>query len=164
MLKFYQWIKKEIINIIPAVIYFVIAFNLIHFTVGLSLCAGEPRDYTYWTVTLGALIVGKMLLIINSFPFVNLFPNKPLACNITWKFFLYGFFVFIFHTLEAIFHYSLKYKNIDQAYVLLKAELVSSLFWATQMWLLLLFFIFVVFSEFVRILGKNKVKEILFGK
>jgi hypothetical protein len=156
-------LREEAINAIPAIIYFCIAFNLIHFTLGLDSMPAEVRYYSYLGVTVGALVIGKILIIVNTLPFVNLFPNRPLAYNIVWKFFLYSFFILLFRTIEAYLHLLYKYQNFSVAGQFFKFTIVSSHFWAVQMWLFLVFFVFVVFAEFTRVLGKDKVKQILFG-
>ena len=161
MSHFIKWIKEEIIHIIPAVIYFSLAFNLIFFTSGLNEPAGEVRYFSYLSVTFAALIVGKVLIIVNTFPFINAFPKKPLIYNILWKSFLYAIFTLIFWILEELFHLDKKYQNLSHVITQLKHELNSPAFLATILWLLSTLFIFVVFSEFMRVLGKEKIINIL---
>lgn len=156
-------IKQEIKSVIPAIIYFAIAFNLIYFTVGLSLEPGEVRYFTPLFVNMGALIAGKVLIIANALPFINVFPHKPLIYNILWKLFIYTLCIYIFWVIETLFHLADKYKKIDSIFQHLKLDMMSPLFWSAMLWLIAVFLIFVIFSEFIRVLGKDKILKILLG-
>lgn len=162
-MKKFTKLKQELMSIIPAVIYFAIAFNLIFFTTGLALQPGETRYFSYLTVTLGALIVGKVLLIVNYFSFVNAFPNKPLIYNITWKFFIYTSAVILAWFIEEFIKLAYRYDNIPDAFARLHADLELPSFWSSILWLALVFLIFVVFHEFACAIGRRKVMELLFG-
>jgi hypothetical protein len=157
------WFKEECIRVFPAVLYFAIALNLIHFTTGLALRPGETRYYTYYSVTLGALIIGKILIIINSLPFINAFPNKPLIYNISWKFCLYGIATLIFRVLDGFTRLSLDLDNASAAWQLVLVALTTPLFWSTEMWVLLIFLVFVIFNELINAVGVSKVKHMMFG-
>ena len=163
MPRIYQWVKTEIIRVIPAIIFFAIAFNLINFTEGLIRAPGQPRYYTYLGVTISALVMGKVLLIVDSFPFINAFPNKPLIYNITWKFFIYSFFVLLIRLVENFIDLVYKLKNFSVASQHLQTELQYPIFWSTEMWLLSLFVVYVVATEFIRAIGRKKVIEMLLG-
>jgi hypothetical protein len=156
-------IKQEIIGVIPAVIYFCIVFNLIFFTTGLALRHDETRDFSYLTVNLGALIVGKVLILANQFPFIDAFPNKPLIYNIVWKFCIYNICVVLFWAIEECIHLSYKYDNFLAACDKLRSDILSPLFWSTQLWLYMVFLVFILFHEFACAIGKNKVKKMLLG-
>ncbi len=161
---FLQWIKKEIISIIPAIIYFAIAFNLIYIATGLMLAPGTKRTFSQLTVTIGALVVGKVLLIANSFPFIDLFPNKPLIYNITWKFFFYNFCVILFWIIEKTIHGCLiEHDSIGLIQRELLRDFNSPIFWSAQIGLWMVFLVFIVFRELMLAIGKKKTITMLFG-
>lgn len=163
MLRLVKWIQHETIRIIPAVIFFLIAFNLIHFTAGLTLGPHETQYFSYVGVSVGALIVGKVLIIADSLPLINVFAGKPLIYNITWRFFIYGSLVVLFWTCETLFELFYKYDDWAYACFRLQHEMASPIFWGSLLWLLSVFLIFIVFTEFVRVLGMKKVYRMLFG-
>src|SRR5437867_58033 len=105
MLRILIKIKAEIIHAIPAILYFLVTFNLINYTERLMLRSIEPGFGSYLLATLGALLVGKLLIIVNSFSFINAFPRKPMIYNIVWKFFIYGLATILFRILEAFTHF-----------------------------------------------------------
>jgi len=158
-----KWMKEEIILAIPGIVFFAITFNLINLTEKLMF---KPIGYGYVsfaTATIGALLVGKLIIIANSLPFINAFPNKPLIYNIIWKFFIYGSLTLLFRVLEKLWHLVYHYENMTVVCHLLKNTLTSPPFWAIQIWVLMLFAIYVVFSEYTRYLGKKKILQILLG-
>lgn len=156
-------IKEEVISIIPAVIYFAIVFNIIYFAYGLTLKPGAIRYFNHWTITLGALIVGKVMLIANNFPWINAFPNKPLIYNIVWKFFIYGSFVILFWTSENFVEHWYQTDSAVIAYDKLEFAVKNGLFWSNLILLLMVFLYFIVFSELVAAIGKDKVKKMMWG-
>lgn len=162
-MRFIHWLKQETLSIIPAVIYFMVTLNLIHFLTGIGLPTHVVRPYTYLGVTISSLIIGKVLLIAHTLPFLNHFSNKPLIYSIVWKFLFYALFIFAFRLLETYTHFLLSYHHMHVAYTHWAAELKAPLFWSTQAWVLLALLFFVVVSEFVRVLGKPKVLHLLLG-
>lgn len=164
MRKYVQLIREEIQRAIPAVVYFIIAFNLINFTESLQFRSDQIPIFSYLEVTLGALVAGKMLILIDLLPFINAFPNKPMAYNIAWKFCIYNIGTLLFRIVEGYLELWLHYRNADLAWYFLKIKLASPEFWAIQMWLVLILFVYVVFNEFIRVLGRKKVARMLFGK
>ena len=156
-------LKDETIEAIPVIIYFLITFNLINLTERLMLRAIEPGFGSYLLATTGALLAGKLLIIVNTFPFLNAFPTKPMIYNILWKFFIYGIATLIFRLLDILAHFFLDYTGgltVGQ-YILFR--LTSSIFWAIEIWLLMLFFVYIVAHEFMQVMGKKNVMKMLFG-
>lgn len=163
MKRILKFILKETIKIIPVVIFFILTFNLIVLSEKLMLKHHLPSYFTFTLATITALIVGKCLIIVNSLPFIDAFPHKPLIYNISWKFFIYGIFIFLFRMIDKAIHAYVYEGKTTLVYVQLKNILTSSTFWAIQIWMLMVFLIYIVAAEFTRVLGKEKVKSLLFG-
>jgi len=164
MLHIFTWMKREAISIIPAIIYFCITFNLIYFTSGLALRPDDVRYLSFTSITLGALIMGKVLIIINSLPFINAFPNRPMIYNIIWKFFIYAIFVFVLQMMDTFLRLVfIKHLNAALAFQHLAAELSSPIFWSIFLNLLIVFMVFIIFNEICRVTGKDKMKHMMFG-
>lgn len=156
-------LKNEIIRFLPAIIFFLVFFNLIAFTENLMMRSNRSVYFSYGVATVGALVVGKFLLIVNSLPYINLFPNKPLIYNISWKFLIYGLLALLFRILEKLVELTFKFENTSIIYAHLKTMLASPIFWAIQIWVLMLFTAYIVACELIEALGKKDVEVILFG-
>jgi hypothetical protein len=107
-----ETIRHEIRELIPAVIYFVITFNMIGFTKVLML-----RDYgitvsTFVGATLGALLVAKAVLIVGVLPFMEPFRKIPILYNVLWKTLLYMLAAFMIQVLEEIIRSLLKHGGL----------------------------------------------------
>ena len=156
-------IKEEIISAIPAIIFFIISFNLIQYTESLMLRPYEHQYFNYFTITIGALVLGKFLIIVNSFSFINLFPHKPLVYNITWKIMLYGSLSILYRIAERFVETFITQDNAAAAYHLICMRLSSPVFWAIQLWLVMILAVYSVSSEFTRVIGKKRISEMLWG-
>ncbi|MDR3476984.1 MAG: hypothetical protein P4M14_03000 [Gammaproteobacteria bacterium] len=163
MPKIIHWLKQEIIHLIPIIIYFAICFNLFHFAQSLILPPDSIRFTSYWGATLGAILAGKVILIADSLPFINAFPEKPIVYNITWKFVIYSFFVFLVQVIDNIIRSLYSFKDWSIACAHLKADISQSMFWGIQISVLMFFLGFIVFSELTRVIGKSKIDKIFFG-
>lgn len=161
--KMVKWFVRELKLALPAMIFFTIAFNLIHFTSMIMVQPGEKMYNTYLSVTIGGLIVGKIIVIVNAFSILNRFEHRPLIISIAWKFFVYGLASFIIRIIEIVIPEYYHLHHLGQVYQQILIKLSFPLFWAEQMWLLMVLIIFVFFGEFVRIIGVGKVYAILFG-
>ena len=64
--------------------------------------------------------------------------------------------------LDIFIHLTYKF-GADVAINKLLAEVSLPLFWASEVCIMFIFLGYIIFSEFVRILGKDKVIKIIFG-
>ena len=162
MTKIFERIKEEIVSVIPAVIFFAISFNLLVFTEKLMIRHETPAYLSYALATFTALVVGKGLIIANKLPYLNAFIDKPLFYNIVWKFMIYGSFALVFRICDKAAHIIIAHRGFAMLEQGIETVLVRPTFWAIQIWLLILFSIYIVSIEFIRVLGKEKVKKIFF--
>lgn len=160
---FLKWVKREILHALPAIIFFAISFNLIVFSEDLMFKKHYFSASYFLSATIGAILIGKILLIIDSFSFLNAFPKKPLIYNIVWKFLIYTFAVLLFRIFDNFFHAASHFKNMDLAYQYTSMALSSSIFWAIQTWITMLFLIYVTANEFIERLGRKKILKLLLG-
>ncbi len=74
MRKFLQTIKHEFLEVLPPILFFFMAFSLIIVSKRLV-----PEEYGihfsgFATASVGALLVGKIVLVVDKFSFVDKFP------------------------------------------------------------------------------------------
>ena len=143
-------LKREILGTIPTVMFFFVVFQLLAFTRALILKGYGIQVSTFLNATIGALVVGKVVLVADLLPFINRFPNKPLIYNIVWKTFIYVPLI-------------REYKNLTVANSHLFNEAVWPHFWLVQLWLLVCFFMYCTIRELGRILGREQLRSMFFG-
>ena len=113
--------------------------------------------------TVAALVVGKVVLIADALPFVNRFPAKPLMYNVAWKTLIYIVAALVVHYLEHLIPVWWRMRDLAEANRQLGQEIVWPHFWAIQLWLLVLFFVYCAIRELVRAVGPREVRRMFFG-
>ncbi|MDO9269457.1 MAG: hypothetical protein Q7T96_10155 [Methylobacter sp.] len=164
-MKLFEKLKQEFLLILPPTIFFFFAFMLLVITRRLI-----QREYGipltgFSVAAIGALIVGKVVLIADNLPVMNKFPDKPLLYNIAWKSSIYFLATFVVRYIEHVFPLFREYGGIVEANRHLLAEVVWPHFWIIQMWLAVLFLFYCSVRELIRVIGREKVIRIfLVGK
>ena len=78
-------VKNEFLELLPPTIFFFIAIGLLMLTKHLVLKQYDIHVSDFAAVVVGALIIGKVVLIADHFSFVDKYPGKPLIYNVLWK-------------------------------------------------------------------------------
>jgi hypothetical protein len=156
-------LKREILGVIPTVVFFFIVFQLLAFTKALILKGYGIQISSFLNATIAALIVGKVVLLADLLPMFNQFPNKPLIYNIVWKTFIYMVAALLFRYVEHLIPFIREYKNLTVANNHLLDEAVWPHFWLVQFWLLVCFLMYCTLRELVQFLGREHVRSMFFG-
>ena len=163
MLKILRAIKRELFEIIPPTIFFFVAFNVLTYTKRLMLEQYGIKFSGFAAATVGALIVAKVVLIADRIPFINKYPGKPLIYNAAWKTLIYVLVTLVVRFLEYLIPHWWHYKNLGVALDHLWNETIWPHFWAIQIWLVCLFFVYVSFREFARAVGEERFFKMFLG-
>jgi hypothetical protein len=156
-------IKEEIEQLLPPTIYFFVALHLVAIVRTLMLEGTGIAVGTSVSVTLAALVLGKSVLIADLLPFINRYPEKPLVYNVAWKTAIYFLIAMLVHYLERLVDFWREAGGLAAANAKLLAEIVWPHFWAIQIFLLVLILMYCTTSEFVRVIGGDKVRRMFFG-
>ena len=89
----------------------------------------------------------------NLLPFINRYPDNPLAYNVAWKTAIYVLVAMLIHYLERLVAGNQQ----------LLAEIVWPHFCAIQIILAMLILMYCIIHELFRVIGRDKVLEIFFG-
>jgi hypothetical protein len=113
--------------------------------------------------TVAALLVAKVVLVVDMLPVINRFPEKPLIYNVVWKTAIYVGASLVAHYLEHLLPLWWRLGDLTAANERLWNELVWPHFWAIQLWLVVLIFVYSALRELARVLGRHRVRQIFFG-
>ncbi len=149
---------------LPPTIYFLVVFHILYFIKSLIADEYGVSISSSIVATIGALIVGKAILIADSLKALKLFEENNLIHRILWKVFIYGIFVFIFRYLEEIIPLISKYQSFFQANKNLIHEIKWSQFWIIQIVLFIFLTIYVSYVELIKIIGKEEFLELVFKR
>jgi hypothetical protein len=155
------WSLHELYEILPPVIFFFVGFNLIVLTTNLILADYSVAVGNFMLATGAALVVGKAVLVADAMPFLGRYDRAPLLQPILFKTLVYWAFVFIARLLEALVEFWLVQGHPLREFL---PHLVSTFSWhhfaAIQIWILVLFFIYVTASELNELFGQGELRRI----
>ena len=156
------FLLREFLEILPPTIFFIIGFNLIVLTTNLILANYGAQFASFMLATTAALIVAKALLVANAMPVIRHFDRAPLIRPILFKTVFYSVAVLIARILEHWIEYLLSKDYVFGGF--LKHEMAAfswDRFVAIQLWIVVLFLIYVTASELNRLFGEGELRHIL---
>ena len=162
-MKLLKSIKQNYLEILPPAIFFFIAFSLILVTKRLILSEYGISWTGFGAAVVGALLVGKVVLIVDKLPFLNRFSDRLLIYAASWKCLIYYLAAVLVQWLERIVPLLMKHERFMEANRILMAKTVWPHFWLIQMWLAVLFSVYCALRELVRAIGREKVVRMFFG-
>jgi hypothetical protein len=156
----------EIREVIPPTLFFFVGFNLVLFTKRLFLEQYLIEYAGFFVATTGALIVGKVVLVANKMPFLRRFDYAPLAYPILFKTIIYTALVGVARLLEALIHYLVDGGVLGGGQFI--EHVLGTWSWprfiATQMWIFVLFLVWVAASELNDLFGDGELFRIFFTR
>ena len=155
-------IKDELRDLLPPTIFFLIAFHIVVLSRALMLQEFGVKVSAVAGATVGALLVAKVVLIADHLPFINRFPEKPLIYNVAWKTVTYWLGASVVHYLEHLVPAWWREGGLAAANHRLLNEMVWPHFWAIQLWLIVLLFVYCALREFARVVGRREVMRMFF--
>jgi hypothetical protein len=162
-MKLLKTLKHEFLAVLPPTIFFLITFCLLIATQRLiNREYGIPLPH-FGAALVGALIVGKVVLIVDKFRFMNRYPDKPLIYNVAWKTSIYLLATLLVRYAEHLAPLLKQHGGLGEAHRRLLEEVVWPHFWLIQMWLLVLFFAYCSLRELIRMIGKREFVALFFG-
>jgi hypothetical protein len=164
--KVVRTVLHEVREILPPTIFFFIGFNLILFTKRLILADYLIQFAGFAIATVSALVVAKAVLVADLMPFLRRFDYAPLAVPILFKTAVYSFFVFIARLIEAFLRYVFEGGAVGHGGFVEDAlgKFSWDRFIATQMWIIVLFLIYVTASELNNLFGDGELYKIFFTR
>ncbi len=163
MNKIFEKIKEELHALLPPTLFFFVTLHIVALVRVLMLKGTGIELNTSVSVTIAALILGKTVLIADMLPFINRYPDKPLVYNIVWKTSLYVVVSIIIHYLERLIDFWREAGGFIAANEKLWAEMVWPHFLAIQILLVMLILVYCTMRELVRLMGRQKMRQIFFG-
>ena len=156
-------IKDEFLAAIPPTVYFFVALHLVAFIRVLMLKGSGIAPSSSISILVGALILGKSVLIADHLPIINRFPEHPLVYNIGWKTVIYLLISAVIHYLERLYDFAREAGGIVAGNEKLLSEIVWPHYWAIQIILFVLILAYCTIHELARLIGRERMLRIFFG-
>ncbi len=147
---------------LPPTLYFFVAFNLVVFTTNLL-----TRDYWFnltgfMLASTTALVVGKVVLIVDKVRIIDKFRGAPLIQPILYKTVFYGIVVTIVRFLERILHFAFDSRGFNAAAEAALLDFSWHRFVAVQVWIFVCFLLYVTASELNALVGDGQLRRLFF--
>jgi hypothetical protein len=157
------FLLREFLEILPPTIFFIIGFNLIVLTTNLILADYGGQFASFMIATASALIVAKALLVANALPVIRRYDRAPLIRPILFKTVFYSVAVFIARMIEHWIEYLLSGHYVFGGFFRHEIATFSwDRFIAIQLWIVVLFLIYVTASELNHLFGEGELWHLLF--
>jgi len=158
-----SWFVHELREILPPTIFFFIGFNLVVLTTNLLLAEYSVAFGNFALATAAALLVGKSVLVANAMAFLRHYDRGPLIQPILFKTVVYWAIVFVARLLEHFVRFWLiEHHPIGDFLPHMIATFSWHRFAAIQIWIFVLFLIYVTGSELNHLFGDGELRRILF--
>lgn len=158
------FLKKELLELLPPTIFFFVVFHTVVVARALLGASSGISMTTSAAATIGALVVGKAILIADALPLFRRFESRLLIYNVVWRVVLYLCIVLVFQLLEEVIPLVSKYGGLAAAAEHLIAEIHWTRFWATHLLLGLFLVFWASTTALVGIIGADRCLEIFFGR
>lgn len=155
--------KREVLHLLPVVVFFFLAFNIV------AVCHGlMTRGYTKWATgfalaTALALVVGKGIVVAEALPFLEAFRARPLIYPTVWKASVYIVVALLLRYLELLGEAFSRFHGIDAANHRVFAETNWPRFWAVEIILAIFLCAYAGLSELSRAMGPGELRKAFFG-
>jgi len=163
MKKILEKLWEEFLKIIPPTIYFLIALTLLAIARSLFLRTFGITTAGQVQIVIGALILGKSVLIADLLPFVNRYPHRPLIYNVAWKSLIYNLVALLIHYLERLLEFWKDFGGFIGANREMWEKVVWPHFWGVQILLVMIIVPYSIAHEIARIIGPKRFHELFFG-
>ncbi len=142
---------------LPPTIFFFVGFNLILLTKRLILQEQGVEFSGFFTAIVAALLVGKAVLVTDNLPFMRRFDGAPMIQPILFKSAIYWLCVLIVRLAEELVHFVASGGAIADFRDHLGNHFSLARFLSIQIWLMVLFLVYVTIHEVNELFGDGEV-------
>jgi hypothetical protein len=156
------FVLHEFREMLPPTIFFFIGFNLIVLTTNLLLANYNAQFSSFMLNTAAALVVGKAVLVANAMRAIRRYDRAPLIRPILFKTAFYWAIVFVARLLEHFVKFWLVEHHPIGSFL---PHMIATFSWdrfiAIQLWIFVLFLIYVTATELNHLFGEGELWHIL---
>jgi hypothetical protein len=148
---------------LPATVFFFVLFQVVVLTRSAIGGAQGVLMTTTASAFVGALVVGKAVLIADATPLFHWFRGRALVFNVAWRTLLYLLATVVLQLLEEYIPLVSRYGGLGAALAHLIEDIDWKVFWVTH----LVFALFLAFFSFVTalidVVGRARFRSVFFG-
>ena len=156
-------LKHEFMKVLPPTLFFFVILHIVALIRALMIKGSGVELPVSASVLIASMVLGKSVLVADMLPFINRFPDKPLIWNVAWKTAMYALVALIVHYLERLYDYWKEAPGFADVNALLWSSMNWPRFWAIQILLITLIFMYCVIAELARVIGRDRLKMMFIG-
>jgi len=155
-----DWWVVQVKHVLPPTVFFFFGFNLILFTRWMTLEEHGIPFTNFFAATLLALLVGKAVLVVDNLRFMRRFDGAPLIQPILFKSAIYWLCVFVLRLAELLLHFLSEGGSLVDFPNFLAAQFSWPHFLVVQIWLMVLFLVYVTAHELNTLFGDGELPRL----
>jgi hypothetical protein len=159
MKKIWHIVLHEIRVAIPPFLFFLIFLHMLAVTRAVANNDMELTALRASAATIGALLVAKSILVVESLPLARWFRGMMIV-NVIWRTFLFGLVVLAFRVIEEIVTNHLKHEQ-SKSLSDLATQFLSPMTLVEVGWIFIGMFGFCLIAEYCRLLGGDLVWKVM---
>ena len=156
------WWLAQMRHALPPTIFFFVGFNLILWTKRLILQEHGIEFSGFFTALVAALLIGKAVLVTDNLPFMRRFDGAPMIQPILFKSAIYWLCVLIVRLAEEFIHFVAAGGAIAAFGDHFADEFPLARFLSIQIWLMVLFLVYVTIHELNSLFGDGELYRLFF--
>ena len=156
------WWLAQVKHALPPTIFFFVGFNLILWTKRLILEEHGVEFGGFLTATVAASLVGKAVLVTDNLPFMRRFEGAPMIQPILFKSSIYWLCVVIVRLAEEFVYFVADGGAITDFGKHLVDHFSLARFLSIQIWLMVLFLVYVTIHELNNLFGDGELYRLFF--
>jgi hypothetical protein len=149
-------------HVLPPTIFFFVGFNLILWTKDLILREHNIEFSGFVVATLAALLVGKAVLVTDNLPLMRRFDGRPLIQPILFKTAIYWWCILVVRLAEELIYFLVGGGAISEFPTFLIEHFSWPRFLSIQIWLMVLFLVYVTAHELNTLFGDGELRRLFF--
>ena len=158
----FDWWLVQVKHVLPPTIFFFVGFNLILWTKDLILREHNIEFSGFVVATLAALLVGKAVLVTDNLPLMRRFDGRPLIQPILFKTAIYWWCILVVRLAEELIYFLVGGGAISEFPTFLIEHFSWPRFLSIQIWLMVLFLVYVTAHELNTLFGDGELRRLFF--
>ena len=158
----FDWWLAQVKHVLPPTIFFFVGFNLILWTKDLILREHKIEFSGFVVATLAALLVGKAVLVTDNLPLMRRFDGRPLIQPILFKTAIYWWCILLVRLTEQLIYFLVGGGAISDFPTFLIEHFSWPRFLSIQIWLMVLFLVYVTAHELNTLFGDGELRRLFF--
>jgi len=142
-------LKHELLSLLPAIIFFLIGFNLVALSKHVVLAQHGISYYGLAKATIGALLVAKVVALANFLPVMKHLQQRPLWSSALLQAVVYTALCMVVHELEGLVRHVASAGDVGVGLEKWRTEFEATEFIFIAVWVFSLFAVFVAFTEMI---------------